>query len=232
MTAAVPVQLGPVSFEGFEVTSAVRFGGAQRLAVHKLAGGGRVIDVLGQDEAEISFSGFFSGSQATSRARQIDFLRASGATLPLSWDIFYYTVVIRDFSADYTSSFWIPFKMRCTVIRDEATPVAQDPASATTSIEADAASAVLLAVQAGLQLGLPNTGVPSSTSLQSAQVQLVDASSTIQQSWNPGALDTVSTAAEGVSALQAASSATQNLAIVTASTGYIDRAVQNSTNFG
>ena len=158
MTAAIVVQLGSVSFDELEVTSAVRFGGAQRIAVHKLAGGGRVVDVLGRDEAEISFSGFFSGSEATSRARQVDFLRTSGAILPLRWDVFYYTVILRDFFANYTNGFWIPFRVRCTVIRDESAPVTQYSVSTTSSIEADTASAISLAVQAGLQLGLPDNG--------------------------------------------------------------------------
>lgn len=232
MTAAIIVQLGSVSFDELEVTSAVHFGGAQRIAVHKLAGGGRVIDVLGRDDAEISFSGFFSGSRATSRARQVDFLRTSGATLPLSWDIFYYTVVVRDFSADYTNAFWIPFSVRCAVVRDESAPLPQYSVSAASSIEADTASAILLALQAGLQLGLPSTGVASLASLQSAQAELTSASSSLQQSWVSGSLDTVSTAADGISALQTASSATENLASMTLSTGYIGRAIQNSMSFG
>ena len=180
--------------------------------MHKLAGGGRVVDVLGRDEAEISFSGFFSGSEATSRARQVDFLRTSGAILPLRWDVFYYTVILRDFFANYTNGFWIPFRVRCTVIRDESAPVTQYSVSTTSSIEADTASAISLAVQAGLQLGLPSTGVASLSSLQSAQAQLTNANSSLQQSWDPGSLDTVSTAASGISALQTASSATENLA--------------------
>lgn len=232
MTAAIVVQLGSVSFDELEVTSAVRFGGAQRIAVHKLAGGGRVVDVLGRDEAEISFSGFFSGSEATSRARQVDFLRTSGAILPLRWDVFYYTVILRDFFANYTNGFWIPFRVRCTVIRDESAPVTQYSVSTTSSIEADAASAISLAVQAGLQLGLPSTGVASLSSLQSAQAQLTNANSSLQQSWDPGSLDTVSTAASGISALQTASSATENLANTTLSTGYIGRAIQNTMSVG
>ena len=232
MTAAVVLRLGSISFDQFEVTSAVQFGGSQRLAVHRLAGGGRVVDILGRDEGEISFSGFFAGLEATSRARQLDFLRASGTTLPLSWDVFYYSVVIRDLSADYTNAFWIPFRVRCTVIRDEAAPVSQYSPSAITTIEADAASAVSLAVQAGLQLGLPSTGVPSVSLLQSAQSQLTNACASLQQGWEFGSLDTVSTAAEGISSLQTASNATGNLARIILSTSYIGRAVQNATSTG
>jgi hypothetical protein len=53
--------LGGVPFQDFEVPEQIRFGGAQRLAVHELIGGGRVVDAPGDDAGEISFSGIFSG---------------------------------------------------------------------------------------------------------------------------------------------------------------------------
>ena len=68
--------LGPVVFQDFELPGWVRFGGAQRLAVHQMPGGARVIDMLGRDDAEICWSGVFSGSDAPERARLIDLMRA------------------------------------------------------------------------------------------------------------------------------------------------------------
>jgi hypothetical protein len=52
--------LGPVAFSDFEDPERIRFGGAQRLAVHKLPGGARVIDALGPDDTEIGWSGIFA----------------------------------------------------------------------------------------------------------------------------------------------------------------------------
>ena len=62
--ADVTLLLGPVAFQDFEVPCGVNFGGRQRLALHRLPGGSRVIDALGRDDAQISFSGIFSGSDA------------------------------------------------------------------------------------------------------------------------------------------------------------------------
>ena len=67
----IALLLGPVAFQDFELPANIGFGGEQRLAVHCLPGGARVIDVLGRDDAEITFSGIFSGSDATLRARTL-----------------------------------------------------------------------------------------------------------------------------------------------------------------
>jgi hypothetical protein len=64
--------LGGVPFQDFEVPEQIRFGGSQRLAVHELIGGGRVVDALGDDAGEISFSGIFSSSDAAAGAYRGD----------------------------------------------------------------------------------------------------------------------------------------------------------------
>ncbi len=230
MPAGIAVQLGSVSLANLEVTSSIQFGGEQRLIVHRLMGGGRVVDVLGRDEREIGFSGVFTGSEATSRARQIDYLRTGGATLPLSWDVFFYSVVIKDFCADYTNAFWIPFSIRCTVIRDEGAPAPSYVVSVAASIETDLANAASAALQGGLQLMLPITGVASQMTLQSAQTQVTNARSSLQQSWDAGALDTASTASGGITALQNTTNATHSLANFTVANGYLERAMGNSGN--
>ncbi len=37
--------LGPIVFADFEIPESINFGGTQRLAIHRLAGGGRVIEL-------------------------------------------------------------------------------------------------------------------------------------------------------------------------------------------
>ena len=90
--------LGPVAFAGFELPSSITIGGHQRLAIHRLPGGLRIIDALGPDPADIAFSGIFTGPDAADRARLLDALRVAGAALPLAWDAFMYTVVRRALS--------------------------------------------------------------------------------------------------------------------------------------
>lgn len=146
--------LGPIVFQDFEVPEKVNFGGAQRLAIHQLPGGARVIDTLGRDDADISFSGTFSGEDATLRARALDELRALGTMLPLTWDVFTYSVVIREFRAQYERPGWIPFHITCTVLRDEAAAIVEAPLGLASAALGDLAAGVTLA--AGL--GIPAIG--------------------------------------------------------------------------
>ena len=110
--------LGPVAFHDFEVPERIVFGGTQKLAVHELPGGGRVIDVMGAQSADLVWSGVFSGADAAERVRLLDSLRLLAAQVPLSWDVFAYTVVIERLEAEYTSPWWIPYHLTCKVVQD------------------------------------------------------------------------------------------------------------------
>ena len=90
-----PIQIGPINLQDFEVPTSVRFGGRQRLAVHRLAGGHRIVEKLGPDDDEITFKGTFSGPNAKSRVRTFDDLRLSGAIVWLTWESFKRRVVVR-----------------------------------------------------------------------------------------------------------------------------------------
>ena len=127
----IVLALGPVTFQDFEVPSGINFGGAQRLAVHRLPGGARIIDAMGRDDAQITFSGVFSGPNASWRARSLDELRSAGAVLPITWDAFFLSVIISDFQADYQNGWWIPYSITCIVLRDEASALLQPAISPT-----------------------------------------------------------------------------------------------------
>ena len=142
--------LGPVVFQDFEIPERINFGGAQRMAVHQLPGGARVIDTLGRDDAEISFSGTFSGGNATLRARNMDELRALGIALPLTWDVFTYSVIIKDFQAAYTRPGWIPFRITCIVLRDEAAALIETPLALSGALLGDFTVATALTAGLGI----------------------------------------------------------------------------------
>ena len=120
--------------------------------MHRLPGGTRVIDALGRDDARISFSGIFSGSNATLRARSVDELRAAGLPLELTWDVFFFTVLISNFHADYRNSWWVPFRVTCTVLRDEAAALIQSTVSFVAAVAADIGIAMAQGVNAGIDL--------------------------------------------------------------------------------
>jgi hypothetical protein len=148
----VVLVLGPVLFREFEVPARINFGGRQRIVVHALPGGARVIDVLGRDDAQISFAGIFSGIDATLRARTLNDLRSAGVPLALVWDTFFYTVLISELQVDYHNGRWLPYHIVCTVLQDEASIVPNIPISLIDVISADIDAAVSYASNADLDM--------------------------------------------------------------------------------
>lgn len=119
VSGVAPLILGPIALHGFEVPETITIGGAQRLAIHRLPGGARVIDALGPDDADIVWSGIASGPEAAARIRTLDTLRRAGLPLPLAWDANAYTVVVSNFEADTVNPYWIPYRISCAVLRDD-----------------------------------------------------------------------------------------------------------------
>ena len=110
------VLLGSVYLDGFEVSARIRFGGSQKLIVHKLPGGARVIDAMGPDDDVITWHGILSGNDATDRARALDAIRSAGLALPLSWDVYSATVIVSALKIEFHNSWWIPYQIACTVL--------------------------------------------------------------------------------------------------------------------
>ena len=233
--------LGPVVFTDFEVPCGINFGGKQRMAVHRLPGGARVIDVLGRDDTDISFSGIFCGDNATLRARLLDEMRALGALLPLTWDVFFYTVVISQFQADYATSNWIPYKITCTVLRDEASALIEGALSLAASVLSDIGTAVTRAASGGVDISaLPSAMTdPSSTvrdtaaygtaqsGLAGAQASLGGAINDVETTLPATTITGPGTAASGVANLTSAVGASQQLSQLTLAQAYVGRAATN-----
>lgn len=110
------VRIGSITLRDFEVPSAVRYGGSHRTVVHHLGDGRRVVDRLGADDTDITFSGTISGPDASARARQLDRLRTTGEKVSLQWDSFQFDVIVRQFTADFQSGQWIPYQVSCAVL--------------------------------------------------------------------------------------------------------------------
>jgi hypothetical protein len=236
--------LGPVAFQDFEVPGGINFGGAQRLAVHRLPGGARVIDALGRDDADISFCGIFSGDDATLRARLLDEMRATGVTLPLTWDVFFYTVVISQFQADYATSGWIPYRLVCTVLRDEASAVIEAALSLGTTVLADIGTAFGQALPSGLDLSSlqttlsdPSATVRDTASYGAAQTGLAGAQSSLAAAISSAAtalpsfaIASAGTAAGGIAGIIGAVGAAQSASQLAVAQAYVGRAATNLAN--
>lgn len=117
------VVLGDFVFQSYEVPEKIPFGGDQKLAVHQLVGGARVVDSMGREDMPLTWSGLFMGQGALDRARYLDFLRQQGSALILTWSEFSYTVVIQSFHADFERFYKLPYTITCLVVQDNASPI-------------------------------------------------------------------------------------------------------------
>jgi hypothetical protein len=111
-----PVTIGGIALQDFEIPTSIRFGGQQRLVVHRFSDGTRTIERLGPDDSEIRFQGIFSGTGAEARVRALDSLRISGEPVPLVWQSFRYLVILHDFVAEYVNRWWIKYQISCMIV--------------------------------------------------------------------------------------------------------------------
>ena len=215
--------LGNIAFDGFEVPARVRFGGAQRTAVHKLLGGGRAVDTMGRDDHSLVWSGILSGNNASGRARALDAMRVAGNVLPLAWDAFCYDVVVVDLTFEFCSPWWITYKIACIVVMDLAQSVGEVSASTADTIIADLTTAsTFLNVGALLASAtIPGALVDGASGLPS----LIAGLSTLQASVGPG----IAAAENNLDSadLSTLVSSSGTMAQLCAGAGYLGRSLTN-----
>jgi len=141
----VSITIGTVALQAFEVPASIHFGGSQRIAIHRLGNGQRIIDTLGHEDLDIDFSGVLSGPDAASRAAVLDDMCAAGHVVPLAWDDYYLSVIIRTFDANYSSGAWIPYSLTCVVTSTNGGGSASASTSPLDDVYADLASAAAVA---------------------------------------------------------------------------------------
>lgn len=139
--------LGDFEFQAYEIPEALPFGGSQKLVTHTLPGGARVIQAMGYDHAPIGWSGLFFGSDAVSRARQVDAMRIAGIPVKLTWGDFSYMVYVETFTAAWERFYKLPYQISCHII-SEAPAASTDP-SFDQTITADNTLAQSLGAQVG-----------------------------------------------------------------------------------
>jgi hypothetical protein len=121
----VVVTLGDFQFNRFEVPEQIGFGGDQSLVVHRLVGGKRVVDAMGEDPRALEWSGWFVGSSGLDRALYLDGLRKAGKPLVLTWSELRYTVVIHSFQCEFVRAYRLPYRITCEVVSDDTAPITE-----------------------------------------------------------------------------------------------------------
>jgi hypothetical protein len=157
MTYPSGMNVGTIQLAGFEIPNCIYFGGSQRMAVHRLAGGAQAVELLGPDEDDIRFRGVFSGPNAETRARSFDALRMDGATVPLSWESFRYDVILRSFRASFVNPWWIPYTVGLLVVRRQVDPVSST-GNQPGSLQSDILAVTALAPEIGISLSALSDG--------------------------------------------------------------------------
>jgi len=215
--------LGAVLFQDFELPERISWGGAH------------VIDALGRDDKQITWSGVFSGSGASDRARLLDLMRADGSVWPLTWDAFFYSVVIASFDADYSRSSWIPYRIACTVLRDEAEALVMAAASLAADALADLTSADGFGSGIDLNTPLAALAAPGATTLGSGAYAAALAAVSGASTSIDGAMATQETALNGTTidtsaGLTQATGSAGALAALAGARGYVQRTAVNLQN--
>jgi hypothetical protein len=237
----VALVLGPVLFQDFEIPDRIGFGGNQRLAIHDMPGGQRVIDALGATPTDIVWQGVFSGPDATLRARTLDALRMQAAVLTLSWDVFFYNVVIRSFEASYRNSAWVPYQLCVSVLTDVAQLTPQTVGDLLTDVVADGASAASYAGAAGIDLSALQMSLtaPGATVLQTkgylaATAALTSAQTSVQAGMNAAdtSLGGYATGLDSAADIAGMIGVAGNAASLSTSNAYLGRLGANMLNAG
>ena len=145
LSSSAPVVIGSVTLTGAEVPDLLRIGGQQRLVVHQLLGGSRVVDATGNDPSRLTLNGRFLGVNALRRAQALEALRVAGKSLTFSGAGISAQVKIAEYSYDYTlKGAVIPYSIqleRSSVVASSGSAlnglsslIGSDAASALTSV--------------------------------------------------------------------------------------------------
>lgn len=228
--------IGPVLLQGFELPDHISWGGGQRLIVHKLPGGRRVLDSLGRDDADITWTGVFTGADAALRARLIDLMRAGGRPWPLTWASFFYSVVIKSFDVDYRKDNWLPYRLSCTVARDEVEGILETVLSTAETVLTDLADANSIGPGVDLEAAMAAISAAGASTFGTAanvraRASLADAGASIESgiSAQQAALNAFPLSSSGdiINGARAA----EQLARLSSARGYVRRAQVNTEGF-
>lgn len=226
------VVLGDFVFSGFEVPDHIEIGGRQAMHVHKLPGGQRVIDVMGDDPSDIRWQGMILDGAPQARAQQLQQMIAAGEQLPLQWGWFFFTVVIASLQVRVLNG-RVTYDIACTVTRNEATAQGDGEPSLIDSIKSDISEAIgispatMSTVLSTAQGAVSTIGalIPGSPKLAQAAAALGSATSGLSALANgSGAILGAVTGSSGLSSMTAAAG---SLAQSVGAAAYLGRAVRN-----
>lgn len=128
LSQPAPLIIGTLILQGYEVPSHITIGGSQAITMHKLPGGGRILDAMGPDDGSVAWRGLFIGPGAAQRARSLDIMRTQGLPQVLSFGDYTFKVVIVHYEYDYQErGAIINYRIRMEIVSDPASLIAAVP---------------------------------------------------------------------------------------------------------
>lgn len=118
--------VGDFEFSGLEVPESVTIGAKQQAVVHKLVGGKRIVDVMGIDYDNMSWSGWFTGATAGDRVTELETLRDLGLPLTFNMDGYYFSVLIQNFNARFEHIYRRYYSIELLVIERLDAPITEN----------------------------------------------------------------------------------------------------------
>lgn len=140
------IQLGSFTFRDLEIPQSIALGGGQKLVVHELIGGNRVVDVLGAQPGDITWTGIMTGPDALSRAQTLDQMRIAG--LPINFSLFNknYNVIIETFTYEVERFYQVNYTILLKVVIDySATNTSQGSLNITDQVNLDLTNTITVA---------------------------------------------------------------------------------------
>lgn len=184
--------VGNFEFSGLEVPEAVTIGAKQQIVVHKLVGGKRVVDVLGVDYDNLSWSGWMTGATAGDRMNELETLRDAGKPLTFNMDGYYFSVLIQSFNARFEYVYRRYYSIELVVISRLDAPITTNALAGTLD--------ALINSDVGESLGLAS--IINSDAVTASINAVKDAVSQVQGFAN-ATIDTVQTVIRPLVAAQA-----------------------------
>ncbi len=110
------ITLDGIAFHWTANPEQVKFGLKEQIVIHKMIGGARILDMLGDDPEDITWSAFFLGPNAVDLAQQLYALQQTKTLLNLTFGLYNATVVISQLDLVYKKAFWVDYSITCIVV--------------------------------------------------------------------------------------------------------------------
>ncbi|MEB0078004.1 MULTISPECIES: hypothetical protein [unclassified Pseudomonas] len=127
---ATRVVLGGIEFVGLEIPeSATPGAGKQQTVTHKLVGGKRIVDVLGVDYDNLSWTGWMVGATAGARVKELETMRDTGNAVDFNLGEYYFSVVVSSFVPRFEHQYRRGYTIELLVVDRLDAPVTKNALS-------------------------------------------------------------------------------------------------------